>query len=372
MKKIIVISSLLVMFMFLVSCAPQITNEELEAELAKLTPEQREELLADLESKGGSAFAGQAVRQESTLKYGISKAASTAPTAQIKTAVNKLSTQGPAVADTSVEGKAIQFCNKPENAGKKTHYCSEFGNTEIKYDRFRCAGNSPIHVIDTTYKKSLLYPQVDTCQEILASFLDQPDYATVGCYDSDGGGVEKLSDGTHPHAAKVGYVEIIQLQTGNKAPTAPSTAANPIKEVDACSGSEVKSEVIDVDDNIGWYVYGCSVGYNGEGYPPAGYVGPETPCLWHMYSKLLDSYSYNALYGTYLFERKCPALFVNPAVEQNTKMFHCGYETGYNCFKGTCDGSIPAMSYGNKNTPPAPCKGNVKCKEEGPVSIKLP
>ena len=278
------------MFVFLISCAPQITDEELEAELAKLTPEQREELLADLESKSNSAFAGQAVkvRQDSISKYGISKAASTAPTTRIKTAVNKLLTQVPAVADTSTDGKAAQFCNKPENAGKKTHYCSEFGNSEIKYDRYRCAGNSPIHVIDTTYKKSLLYPEVDTCQEILGTFLDQSDYATVGCYDSDGGGVEKLSDGTHPHAAKVGYVEIIQLQTGNKAPTALSAAANSIKELDACSGVQVKSEgPHEKKSAVGTSIetkYGCAVGYYGEGYPPPGYVDPATPCYWSVYN----------------------------------------------------------------------------------------
>jgi len=38
------------------------TDEELEAELAKLTPEEREQLLADLESKEGGALAGQASR----------------------------------------------------------------------------------------------------------------------------------------------------------------------------------------------------------------------------------------------------------------------------------------------------------------------
>src|SRR3989338_876332 len=43
-----------------VSCAPQMTDEELEAELAKLTPEEREKLLADLESKESGALAGQA------------------------------------------------------------------------------------------------------------------------------------------------------------------------------------------------------------------------------------------------------------------------------------------------------------------------
>src|SRR3989344_932663 len=66
MRKILVISSLLVMFMFLVSCAPQqpLTDEELQAELAKLTPEERAELLKDLESKEDGALAGQAVAKK--------------------------------------------------------------------------------------------------------------------------------------------------------------------------------------------------------------------------------------------------------------------------------------------------------------------
>ncbi|MEK6939394.1 MAG: hypothetical protein AABX31_01580 [Nanoarchaeota archaeon] len=64
MRKIFVISSLLVMFLFLVACVPQkpLTDEELKAELSKLTPEEREALLKDLESKEGGAFAGQAIR----------------------------------------------------------------------------------------------------------------------------------------------------------------------------------------------------------------------------------------------------------------------------------------------------------------------
>ena len=52
------------MFLFLVACVPQkpLTDEELKAELSKLTPEEREALLKDLESKEGGAFAGQAIR----------------------------------------------------------------------------------------------------------------------------------------------------------------------------------------------------------------------------------------------------------------------------------------------------------------------
>jgi|SRR3989344_1829674 len=62
MRKIFVAISLLIIFIFLVSCAPPLTDEELQAELAKLTPEEREQLLADLESKEGGALAGQALK----------------------------------------------------------------------------------------------------------------------------------------------------------------------------------------------------------------------------------------------------------------------------------------------------------------------
>ncbi|MDP3698633.1 MAG: serine hydrolase domain-containing protein [Nanoarchaeota archaeon] len=65
MRKSLVAISLLIMFMFLVSCAPQkpLTDEELKAELAKLTPEERAQLLKDLDAKEeGGAFAGQAIR----------------------------------------------------------------------------------------------------------------------------------------------------------------------------------------------------------------------------------------------------------------------------------------------------------------------
>jgi|SRR3989338_7344098 len=61
MRKLLVVCSLLIMLVFLVSCAPEapLTDEELEAELAKLTPEEREQLLADLEAKDSGALAGK-------------------------------------------------------------------------------------------------------------------------------------------------------------------------------------------------------------------------------------------------------------------------------------------------------------------------
>lgn len=60
LSKISLLISVLLILIVVVSCAPQMTDEELEAELAKLTPEEREELLADLEAKEGGALAGQA------------------------------------------------------------------------------------------------------------------------------------------------------------------------------------------------------------------------------------------------------------------------------------------------------------------------
>ncbi|HLD79367.1 MAG TPA: DUF4215 domain-containing protein [Candidatus Nanoarchaeia archaeon] len=69
MKKLLILVSMLVMFLLVVSCAPQeLTDEELDAELAKLTPEERAELLADLEAKESGALAGQASK-EFTAKY---------------------------------------------------------------------------------------------------------------------------------------------------------------------------------------------------------------------------------------------------------------------------------------------------------------
>src|SRR3989344_5939653 len=84
MRKIILFISMLVMFTFLVSCAPQeLTDEELEAELAKLTPEEQAELLNDLEAKEGGALAGQAKffksaysRKAPTLANYVTKASS--------------------------------------------------------------------------------------------------------------------------------------------------------------------------------------------------------------------------------------------------------------------------------------------------------
>ncbi len=77
--------SLLVFILFIVSCVPQqISDEELQAELAKLTPKEREALMKDLENEK-SALAGQAVR---SAKYGATIAK--VPAAQVKIAIKNL------------------------------------------------------------------------------------------------------------------------------------------------------------------------------------------------------------------------------------------------------------------------------------------
>ncbi|MBU0470185.1 MAG: hypothetical protein KKA62_05675, partial [Nanoarchaeota archaeon] len=53
---------ILLIFLLVVSCVPEqsLTDEEIKAELAKLTPEERDALLKDLENENG-ALAGQAM-----------------------------------------------------------------------------------------------------------------------------------------------------------------------------------------------------------------------------------------------------------------------------------------------------------------------
>src|SRR3989344_6973679 len=73
MRKISLLISISLILIVVVSCAAQITDEELEAELAKLSPEEREQLLADLENEKG-AFAGQAIAKYSSKLAGVPKA----------------------------------------------------------------------------------------------------------------------------------------------------------------------------------------------------------------------------------------------------------------------------------------------------------
>src|SRR3989344_5339394 len=73
MRKISLLISISLILIVVVSCAAQITDEELEAELAKLTPEEREQLLKDLENEKG-AFAGQAIAKYSSKLAGVPKA----------------------------------------------------------------------------------------------------------------------------------------------------------------------------------------------------------------------------------------------------------------------------------------------------------
>lgn len=68
-NKILFLISVIVTLVFLVSCAPkELTDEELDAELAKLTPEEKAELLKDLETKESGALAGQATKYRSLPK----------------------------------------------------------------------------------------------------------------------------------------------------------------------------------------------------------------------------------------------------------------------------------------------------------------
>ena len=340
------------MFIFLVSCAPPLTDAELEAELAKLTPEERAELLADLESKESGALAGQAINY--AIKTKLSPRVAAAPVSQLKKAISKTSlTKEQIVEATAItpEGKAAQFCNKrgPHasgsegklvNLGEKTHYCSQSGD-EIKYDRFHCvekpSGGVAVHDIDTTYEKSLLYPEVDTCGEILAQFLDKPEVATIGCYDSDAG-----SD-----ANNAGYIEFTTIQTGNKATSAPSgvVGKNKEKEVDACDPGFIHAAY--EGPNFKGYEY---IGYEGGYSGVVGYVEPVKPD-WATSDNHLA-----------LFERKCPALFEDAEEAKYTKIVDCPYESGYRCQNGRCDSSIrssPTLG-GKPGCLPA---GQENCKE---------
>ena len=77
--KISLFISLLLILIIVVSCAPRMTDEELEAKLAKLTPKEREALIEY--AQGRSAPAGMAIAS----KYPVSKA-------QLKRVLNKMAT----------------------------------------------------------------------------------------------------------------------------------------------------------------------------------------------------------------------------------------------------------------------------------------
>lgn len=87
-NKILLLLSMMVIFLFVVSCAPQMTDEELKAELAKLTPEERAELLADLEAKESGSLAGQAVKAKYVGK--VSARLLTAKPALVRSAIATL------------------------------------------------------------------------------------------------------------------------------------------------------------------------------------------------------------------------------------------------------------------------------------------
>ncbi|MEW5896451.1 MAG: hypothetical protein AB1668_02060 [Nanoarchaeota archaeon] len=377
LKAILILFSLLVISLFLVSCAPQITDDELKTELSKLTPEERAELLADLEAKESGAVAGQAFKAKITEKryYGkVSPKVFEASPKQIGPVVDILKTPS---------GAAAVFCSKPENEDEYTHYCSET-DTEIKYDKFKCVkyekGIFPVHKIDTAYPKNKLYPQVDTCKEILATFLDKPDAAIIGCYDSDG--KESINS-----IYKTGYIEVYQIDTGNKAKGGSGKA--PIKEVDVCAGVNIKAGTYDgkgwFNDGTGkgWHYLGegwdwltgevtegCSAGYYDEGIPPSGYIPSmeeheENVCRFKWRATSNDKVWAAEVTGTKLFERTCPPLFSTQAEGMTTVIDNCPYVTGYDCYGGRCDdnGILAAYRFLGKSLPDEPCKGLEKCKK---------
>lgn len=103
-NKILLLISVFVVLLLVVSCAPPMTDEELEAELAKLTPEEREALVADLENKEGGALAGQAVSASIAAKYKISTKVATVPKAKVIT-----------FAKTKFQPTSVSFCIESDN-----------------------------------------------------------------------------------------------------------------------------------------------------------------------------------------------------------------------------------------------------------------
>lgn len=61
MKKIAVISSFLVMLVFLVSCAPQVSDQELQMGLDNLTDEELDQVINETAKGDAKSLAGQAV-----------------------------------------------------------------------------------------------------------------------------------------------------------------------------------------------------------------------------------------------------------------------------------------------------------------------
>lgn len=106
-NKILLLISVFVIFMFLVSCVPQqqLTDEELKAELEKLTPEEREALVKDLESQKSGALSGQAIRAK-TYAVKISPKVVQASPEVVKQAISKL-----AIVPQKVQAEAVFLPN---------------------------------------------------------------------------------------------------------------------------------------------------------------------------------------------------------------------------------------------------------------------
>ena len=115
------------MFMFLVSCVPQqpLTDEELKAELSKLTPEERAQLLKDLDNKEGGAFAGQAIAS----KYRVSSRVRQTSTSRIKDVL--------LTSKCSDTDNGVDFFKKGEISGSDVSaskdYCVTFQGPNYNY-----------------------------------------------------------------------------------------------------------------------------------------------------------------------------------------------------------------------------------------------
>ena len=57
MRKIVVISSLLIIFMFLVACAPKVSDEQLQKDLSKLSPEEWSALRKEVQNNNAAGNA---------------------------------------------------------------------------------------------------------------------------------------------------------------------------------------------------------------------------------------------------------------------------------------------------------------------------
>jgi len=150
--------------MFVVSCAPPMTDEELEAELAKLTPEEREQLLADLESKESGALAGQAVNY--AIKTKVSPRVAYAPVSQLRKTIAKIKTG--CTPKTNAE-----LCFLDQTCGDIPDGCGgvvQCGNLCGDFKKPHCQNNECV-----------------SGEEVTAEKTDYVQPPLPGCSDTDGG-----------------------------------------------------------------------------------------------------------------------------------------------------------------------------------------